>query len=71
MLLFFSFFFLFCLCRVIGEVAFTGKHRWMLSDAAVGDRNSICSIVSQDAFQVLHQLLLGKLLVHLFLSNYQ
>ncbi|XP_044486528.1 transcription factor bHLH157-like isoform X2 [Mangifera indica] len=36
---------------VIGEVAFTGKHRWMLSDAVVGDRNSICSIVSQDAFQ--------------------
>ncbi|XP_031262775.1 transcription factor bHLH157-like [Pistacia vera] len=36
---------------IIGEVAFTGKHKWMISDALGGERNSTGSIGSQGAFQ--------------------
>jgi hypothetical protein len=43
--------------RVIGRAAFTGKHRWLFSDA----HDSISSFESQDIFQVFLLLLLQLL----------
>ncbi|XP_044476679.1 transcription factor LHW-like [Mangifera indica] len=36
---------------IIGEVALTGKHKWMFSDVLGGERNSTSPIGSQDVFQ--------------------
>ncbi|XP_021816487.1 transcription factor bHLH157 [Prunus avium] len=36
---------------IIGQTAFTGKHRWMHSDAPSGEWNSSNSLESQDMFQ--------------------
>lgn len=52
---------------VIGQAAFTGKHRWMFADVLGEDWYSISSFESQDIFQVffplLHPQLLNSLLV--------
>lgn len=54
---------------VIGQAAFTGKHRWMFADVLGEDWDSIGSFESQDIFQVflllilLHLQLLNNLLV--------
>ncbi|KAK6947965.1 Transcription factor MYC/MYB N-terminal [Dillenia turbinata] len=36
---------------IIGQAAFTGKHRWMFSDACHLGNNAIASVGSQDMFQ--------------------